>query len=1227
MEALKIPNSIENIYDFFHEIKSCPVKKMNPVPISALNDNLFFNKEDVKTHMTFLWEVVETEEYFIWIIQSDKWDRKTWRNHFINKLQSNLAISILVFFPSEIDENQTLEQFSMSIITMDGTLDFPFVIPEKPEESVLKIWEAIKSDTLNDILEFESQVACEKYRVTAENLYNALQTKDIDGIIEIFNRAGHETQDGYVLPKEDTILENAILHIMDSNTNPKQVMKDYYNLDGNDSGEEAKWIISLTPESLIYFKKNQKIIEISLAFPKSKKKTKKDKEISERILNYLASLVALISRRAAYNAETFAFQYGEYSLLHFYTIQSLKKLFEERKDEIINVIFQEWQRRFEAVYKKGDATEELFLKHTYLGLLIRLVLYVVYFPKQKLKTQSIIEMTTWLEERGSSLFTNDFFAWGLENIELLEFLYFGLRPLEDQIDNDKEKITRIFEADDLFRTIYQQMVSPVTRHALGEFYTPPPLARMMIENSYKFGQVVLDPACGSGTFLVEIIRKIRASSDKTINEQLIALKNVYGFDVNPIAVATSKANVLLHLKDFLEDYQDLRTNVFLCNSLFPLEMIEFEDLIYGKSFEFKLITINDSIHLSLEFFNHKYQKKFGDLLSKLDALMTKVPHNQKEFEKILKDTLAEDMFSWLNEPIGSQDKTLRDNFWAIAIKFYSLSMNEKDHIWTFLLHQSLGTYIIKGKADLVIGNPPWLVLNGIYSNTYKTQVKNLAKTLNITPGAQSISHLEMSALFLYMSKQFLKESGKVFFVVSNAFSAGDNHSGTRQFIEFEKIEIWRFTKDIFKIHNICLSCIYNPTITRKIEDYKNLNVLTTYFKPILRKNGRITFTKIKDELVNPFDVVPKDKNSFSVKKLIPKHEIDLLLPKGYNAYEKLCFAGAILMPRNLINIKIDKETEDYLEISHRIENPKKPWDFDPKVELGLKKVKIEKKFIFKSFKSTGLIPFIPLKKNLLFLPIENDDKSGGYKLTKDKDSLGIDYFRKLNLLFQKKQKKGASITNLWNQINFRNNLILARQKKPFKVVMMQHGSLVKGVIIKDSNVIIDYTNYLIGLDSENESYYLLGYLNSPSIAISVQIIQSEGAGGGGRDIQKRPFLFNFPKYDPTNQLHKKIVNKAKEMEKKAKKIVNEWIKAEKLKLLKKPDEIRDISMITDDEVIKPMTLQNRVYKELGLETKNWIINGDYAELNELVKENIFKNYKKSDSKTNKKGLDKFLGAN
>ena len=95
------------------------------------------------------------------------------------------------------------------------------------------------------------------------------------------------------------------------------------------------------------------------------------------------------------------------------------------------------------------------------------------------------------------------------------------------------------------------MVSPSTRHALGEFYTPPELARLMVDDVFTFGKIVLDPACGSGTFLVETITRIKESG-KSMQEQLKAISNIYGFDVNPIAVLVSKANILLHLEGFHE---------------------------------------------------------------------------------------------------------------------------------------------------------------------------------------------------------------------------------------------------------------------------------------------------------------------------------------------------------------------------------------------------------------------------------------------------------------------------------------------------------------------------------------------------------------------------------------------------------------------------------------------------------------------------------------------------
>ncbi|KKN35782.1 hypothetical protein LCGC14_0780170 [marine sediment metagenome] len=1124
MRTFQIPNSIENIYTFFNGVKNCPVKKMNPVPISALSDNLFFNKEHIKNQMTFLWEVVETELYFIWIIQSNKWDRKTWRNNFINKLQSNLVTSILIFVPSEIDANHILEQFSMSVITMDGTLDFPLVVPETPEESVLKIWEAIKSETLNDILEFESQILCEKYKITAESLYDALRTNDVENIIDTFRRAGHKIQDGYVLPKKDTILENAILHITDLKTNPKQVMRDYYNLEGNDYGEEAQWIISLTPDSLTYYKKIHKIIEILFESPKSKESTKKNKELRKKNLKYLTSLVALVSRRATYNAETFAFQYGEFSLLYFNTVQSLKKLFEERKEDKLKVIFQEWQRRFETVYRKGDVNEDLFLKHTYLGLLIRLVLYVVYFPKQKLKTQSIIEMTTWLEERGFSLFTYDFFSWSLDDLEILELLYSGLKPLNN---HNETNIGRIFEADDLFRTIYQQMVSPTTRHALGEFYTPPELARIMVEEKYKFGQKVLDPACGSGTFIVEIIRKIKSNAQKSMKEKLKSLKNVYGFDVNPIAVATSKANVLMHLKDLIEENEDLNTNIFLCNSLFPVELIKFKDMQFGQTLEFKLPTINESIVINTNFFSNKYQRSFGHVLSILDALMTKEYTDKGEFEKQIKNVLERDEFIWMNEKIFLEN-TLKDNFIFIAKKFYNLTINNKDHIWIYLLYQSLGSFLVSKKVDLIIGNPPWLTLKAIYSKEYKEQIKELASELDIKPTSQNITNLEMSAVFLYQALRiYLKEEGIISFVLSKAFIGGSQHDGTRRFHNLNSICIWDIDKDIFKIPCIVFfgQKSLNPTDSR-------FNIKVTQIKSLKKKvKKKYLFTKSKVENYKPLSIDIIKGKQF-VKKLVPESLETIKLPKKENSYYKIkAGQGASIGPQNLLFVEIIKEEGDFTLIKPaKPSRPQKPWTF-----LAYDKTKIESEYIIDLAKSTGLVPFVVTTIYKVFLPI--DCNTFDYDESKIKVK-AKKHFSFLNDSFKEHQKKGASITDLWKSINHHNKLTADRQKNQLKVVSNASGKFVKAALLR-GNVVIEHKLYLCPVDNEEEGYYLCALLNSPPVSEDVMLRAATGFGGKPAHFEKRPYDIDYPKYNRSNPIHKKISNFGKKMEERANQIIEE----------------------------------------------------------------------------------------
>ena len=97
-------------------------------------------------------------------------------------------------------------------------------------------------------------------------------------------------------------------------------------------------------------------------------------------------------------------------------------------------------------------------------------------------------------------------------------------------------------AEDVFRMLYEFLMEPTVRRKLGEYYTPLWLVEMMLNEFGNIrGKIILDPFCGSGTFLVTAFhRKVNLgeSPDDAYNE-------VVGFDVNPLAVAVARAELII----------------------------------------------------------------------------------------------------------------------------------------------------------------------------------------------------------------------------------------------------------------------------------------------------------------------------------------------------------------------------------------------------------------------------------------------------------------------------------------------------------------------------------------------------------------------------------------------------------------------------------------------------------------------------------------------------------
>ncbi|MFB6184948.1 MAG: N-6 DNA methylase, partial [Haloarculaceae archaeon] len=101
---------------------------------------------------------------------------------------------------------------------------------------------------------------------------------------------------------------------------------------------------------------------------------------------------------------------------------------------------------------------------------------------------------------------------------------------------------------DLLGDLYQRYFDPETRKALGEFYTPQPVVDYIMDGvGYERGvsnERLIDPACGSGTFLVEAVERYledvkRYEDDPDWEKHLRDLctrPRIVGLDIHPFAV-------------------------------------------------------------------------------------------------------------------------------------------------------------------------------------------------------------------------------------------------------------------------------------------------------------------------------------------------------------------------------------------------------------------------------------------------------------------------------------------------------------------------------------------------------------------------------------------------------------------------------------------------------------------------------------------------------------------
>lgn len=164
---------------------------------------------------------------------------------------------------------------------------------------------------------------------------------------------------------------------------------------------------------------------------------------------------------------------------------------------------------------------------------------------------------------------------------------------------------------DILGDVYQGYLPPDERKSLGEFYTPKPVVDYILnalrykpENEIR-GKKLLDPACGSGGFLVEAIQRL-ISRYKTLGFDLKrpdvareVIKEcsslIHGLDIHPFACFIAEMNLLFQLLELYDvvrqkdkDYELPRLRIYRTDSLIPPEWVVTELTEFMENYRHKM---------------------------------------------------------------------------------------------------------------------------------------------------------------------------------------------------------------------------------------------------------------------------------------------------------------------------------------------------------------------------------------------------------------------------------------------------------------------------------------------------------------------------------------------------------------------------------------------------------------------------------------------------------------
>ncbi|GIX20292.1 MAG: BseRI endonuclease [Erythrobacter sp.] len=828
------------------------------------------------------------------------------------------------------------------------------------------------------------------------------------------------------------------------------------------------------------------------------KETTLDPDKGEQFLAWLDGILALKASLHP-DALTIRNELGPDSIAFKRVDRELRALWDEVSEIPAEALKRQlWADMLKLVYGREIDDPSLWFRHSYLVIVTKCIALAVLDLREEDPARMLSGRA--FEAAGiTGAVESDFFDWmvatpagcALVAKIMAHVRRFRLREVES----------------DVLKILYEALIDASERHGLGEYYTPDWLAAKVVRHAVDrpLEQRVLDPACGSGTFVFHAVRRFLEEAQEAgfdpSKRAAEACKFVAGVDIHPVAVIIARVTYLLALAPALDQRSGgFSIPVYLGDSMqlsIKQDMIERELIIQVPP-----PRAGEGSREMLSF-PETFCRDPG-LFDKAIEAMRQGSLAGRSREQVEAQITRETEQHYREDITPEQAQAIKD-LGATYETFHRLRLEGRDTIWSYVarnLSRPLALATGGGWANVLVGNPPWVAYRHMSADLQK-RFKELAKGERIYV-ANIPSHNDLCALFaVRASHLYLRPSGRLALVLPLAAltRAQFEKFRTGQYGSYNIAwdEAWTMDDSVAPLFPVPACAVFG----------RKLAIGKPTPDKVRAYSGTLPMRDAPEELADQFLTVRENAPAPSTAQRT-----------GGSGYRDSFRQGAILVPRAFVLVerktsgRLGVNAAAPLVISRRSNQEKKPWKEIEGIEGN-----VETDYLRPVLLGESILPYRLLQSFEGVIPVT---PKGEMLSATGAANIGhhylADWMQKAETLWN---QHGKGKRTFVEQLNYINQLSSQFPIAPLRVVYAKAGTQPAACLIRDGRAVIDHNLYWMKPASEDEAYYLLAILNSETTRALAEQYQSRGQFGA-RHFDKVIWNLPIPTFDPRDQLHRDL---------------------------------------------------------------------------------------------------------